>query len=92
MKIENLWYRSCPPSRAVLNALRPFVACPPSASPSGEAGGARSGEAGGSLCFLVEWSSGKVVEWLTTYYSTNSLLDYSTISFNLQSKIVNPKG
>jgi len=38
---------TCPPSRAVLNALRPFVACPPSASPSGEAGGARSGEAGG---------------------------------------------
>jgi len=32
-------YRSCPPSGDILNALRSFVACPPSASPSGEAGG-----------------------------------------------------
>ncbi|MBU2521777.1 MAG: hypothetical protein KKD50_06065 [Proteobacteria bacterium] len=47
-------------SRAVLNALRPFVACPPSASPSGEAGGARSGEAGGSLCLFVI----KLIEYL----------------------------
>ncbi|MCG2758186.1 MAG: hypothetical protein L6263_07110 [Desulfobacteraceae bacterium] len=45
MKIEDLWYRfaplihTCPPSRAVLDALRHFVACPPSALPSGEAGG-----------------------------------------------------
>ncbi|MBU4419601.1 MAG: hypothetical protein KKH84_01185, partial [Proteobacteria bacterium] len=54
MNIEYLWNRSCPPSQAALNALRPFVACPPSASPSGEAGGARLGEAGGSLCFFLK--------------------------------------